>query len=92
MPPGTRFADSTHEYIKATVTKYRGEVAQTIEKVRVLTVIAESIGATMSQFSLAWCLETRNNSSMIIRTSRSEQIDEDVGALQAITEELMRKV
>jgi voltage-dependent potassium channel beta subunit len=95
IPPGTRFADSPDDYIKMTVGKYTGEVAQKIDKVKALTPLAQSIGATMSQFSLAWCLKNKNVSSVIIGASRPEQVTENVKALgfvDLITDDIMRQV
>jgi aryl-alcohol dehydrogenase-like predicted oxidoreductase len=95
IPAGTRVADAGDDYIKMTVGKYTGEVGQKIEKVKALTPLAESIGATMAQFSLAWCLKNKNVSSLIIGASRSEQVTENVKALEfvgLITDEMMKKV
>jgi aryl-alcohol dehydrogenase-like predicted oxidoreductase len=95
IPASTRFADPDNDYIKMTVGKYTGEVSQKIEKVKALTPLAQSIGATMAQFSLAWCLKNKNVSSLIIGASRPEQVTENVKALEfvdLITDEMMKKV
>ncbi|KKY24296.1 putative aldo keto [Phaeomoniella chlamydospora] len=96
IPAGTRFADSVDDYIQMTVGKYGDdEVTQKITKVKALTSLAESIGATMAQFSLAWCLKNNHVSSLIIGASRPEQVLENIRALDfvhRITEDMMKAV
>ncbi|OAA68579.1 Aldo/keto reductase [Niveomyces insectorum RCEF 264] len=96
IPAGSRFADSKDKFVKAAASKFgSGEVAEKIEKVKALTAVAASIGATMAQFSLAWCLANPHVSSLIIGASRPEQIEENVKALEfvdKITEDVRRQV
>jgi voltage-dependent potassium channel beta subunit len=52
-----------------------------IEKVRRLTPIAESLGATTAQLALAWCLCNETVSTVITGASRPEQVTENMKAL-----------
>ncbi len=51
-----------------------------LEKVQKLLPIAESIGLSMAQLALAWCLRQGNVSSVIIGASRPSQVDDNAGA------------
>ncbi|MFA9560472.1 aldo/keto reductase family protein [Evansella sp. AB-rgal1] len=47
-----------------------------------LTELAEELGATLSQFALAWVLRQKNVSSAIIGSSRPSQIEENIKAIE----------
>ena len=51
-----------------------------LAKVQKLEPIAESVGLSMAQLALAWCLRQKNVSSVIIGASRSEQVEDNAGA------------
>jgi len=52
-----------------------------ISRVRALASIADDMGATLAQFSLAWCLQNKHVSSVITGASRVEQVHENMRAL-----------
>ena len=57
--------------------------------------IADKIGCSMAQMSLAWCLKNQNVSSVITGASRPEQIIDNVKALtflDALTPEVMKDI
>ena len=47
-------------------------------------VLADELGATLAQFSLAWCATNPHVSSVITGASRVEQVRENLGALEVI--------
>jgi L-glyceraldehyde 3-phosphate reductase len=53
-----------------------------LAKVRRLNAVAEARGQTLAQMSLAWVLRHPEVTSALIGASRTEQIDDAVGALQ----------
>jgi voltage-dependent potassium channel beta subunit len=53
-------------------------------KVRNLKAIADELGCTLSQLSLAWCASNRRVSSVITGASRVEQVQENLGALDVL--------
>jgi aryl-alcohol dehydrogenase-like predicted oxidoreductase len=53
-------------------------------KVRSLKAIADELGCTLSQLSLAWCASNRRVSSVITGASRVEQVQENLGALDVL--------
>lgn len=52
-----------------------------IEKVRQLTLIANDLGCTTAQLSLAWCLSNEKVSAVITGASRPQQVTENMKAL-----------
>lgn len=57
--------------------------------------IAERLGVTQSQLSLAWCLKNPNVSSVITGASRPEQIVENCKALKVLdqlTPEVLKEI
>jgi aryl-alcohol dehydrogenase-like predicted oxidoreductase len=58
--------------------------ADRLAKVAVLDPIAQEMGASLAQFSLAWCLQNPHVSSVLTGASRVEQIHENMKALQFV--------
>lgn len=55
-----------------------------LAKVRALQPIAKSVGCTLSQLSIAWCLKNPNVSTVILGASRVEQLRENLGAEKVV--------
>jgi aryl-alcohol dehydrogenase-like predicted oxidoreductase len=58
--------------------------ADKLSRVRALQPIADAMGASLSQFSLAWCLQNPHVSSVITGASRVQQVHENMRALEFI--------
>lgn len=66
---------------------------EVVGKVDKLKIVADEIGVTLAQFSLAWCLRKPNITSVIIGATRKEQVVENSKAVDIIfTDELDNKV
>jgi aryl-alcohol dehydrogenase-like predicted oxidoreductase len=74
-PAGTRAA--SHQMGWA-MDRFRDD--DVLRAVQRLAPIAEGLGITMAQLSLAWVLREENVASAIIGASRPEQVEENVGA------------
>ncbi|WP_419874936.1 aldo/keto reductase family protein [Candidatus Pristimantibacillus sp. PTI5] len=85
VPAGSRAAnDKTNGVINSYL---REDVLQVAEK---LEQLAASIGASLSQFALAWVLRQPNISSAIIGSSRPAQVEENVKAVDLVlTDDLL---
>jgi voltage-dependent potassium channel beta subunit len=69
--------------------------ARSLRKVQALRPIADAMGATLSQFSLAWCLQNPHVSSVITGASRLQQVHENLRAVDFIdrfTPDVMREI
>ncbi|MEN9934982.1 MAG: hypothetical protein RLZZ387_1561 [Chloroflexota bacterium] len=89
IPADSRAALQGYEWLQKGITPER------VEKVRALKPIADELGATMSQFALAWCLKNPNVSTVITGASRAQQVTENMKALEIapkITDEVMALV
>jgi voltage-dependent potassium channel beta subunit len=53
-------------------------------KVRELKTIADELGVTLAQLSIAWCAANPNVSTVITGASRVEQVRDNLGALDAL--------
>jgi len=66
-----------------------------LEKVDKLKPIATSIGCTLAQLSLAWCLKNPNVSTVITGASNPQQIIENFKSLeivQQLTPDIMEEI
>ncbi len=64
-------------------------------KVRKLQSIAEELGCSLAQLSLAWCAKNPHVSSVITGASRPEQVTDNLGALDVIPrldDELLKRM
>lgn len=95
-PPGSRLVESEHGYVKG-MRRAFGDDAWTkqLEKTASLKPIADDLGITTAQLSLAWILKNPNISSMITGASRPEQVRANVRALafvDKLTTEVLERI
>lgn len=65
------------------------------QQVRKLTTIAEKLGGTVTQLSLAWAAKNPNVSTVILGATKVEQLEDNFGALKLLdklTPELMEDI
>lgn len=60
------------------------EGKEKISKVGQLMPIAESLGCSMAQMAIAWCLTNPNVSTVITGASKPEQVEENLAALEIV--------
>ena len=78
VPEGSRAAMTEMGWIRDRFTPEK------IDKVRKLTVLAEGMGVTTAQLALAWILHRKEVNSVITGATRVEQLDENLGAAEAV--------
>lgn len=78
VPEGSRAAMTEMGWIRDRFTPEK------IDMVRKLTVLAEGMGVTTAQLALAWILHRKEVSSVITGATRVEQLDENLGAAEAV--------
>ena len=79
IPEGSRAALPGYEWLKDMLTDPTRN-----EQVRALGAIAERLGVSTAQLSIAWCAANPNVSTVITGASRVEQVHENLGALKAL--------
>ena len=90
IPPGSRGEVGGYEFLHKELTD-----PDRLARVAALKPLADRMGASLAQFSLAWCLQNRHVSTVITGASRVEQIRENMRALEfvdAFTPELMDEI
>lgn len=95
-PPGSRLAESEDGYVK-NLRKTVGDDTWTrqLKQVAALKPVADELGVSTAQLSLAWILKNPNISSMITGASRPEQVLDNVRALALVdklTDEIIEKI
>lgn len=90
IPEGSRATLPGYEWIQKEVI-----TAERIQKVKTLQPVADELGCSLAQLSLAWCLKNPNVSTVITGASRVEQFLHNLGALpvvDALTPEVMARI
>lgn len=79
IPEGSRGSVKGLEFLKDGLTD-----PERLAKVDALKPLADEMGATLAQFSLAWCLQNPRVSTVITGASRVSQLEENVKALEFV--------
>jgi voltage-dependent potassium channel beta subunit len=79
IPPDSRGTIKGYEWLAERLTE-PGRIA----KVRQLAPIAQGLGCTLAQMSLAWCLKNPHVSTVITGASRPAQVRENMQALAVV--------
>ena len=90
VPEGSRATLPGYEWLRSMLTDEKRNA-----KVAELKVIADELGITLSQLSLAWCAKNPNVSTVITGASNAEQVRENMTALDAmplLTKEIMDRI
>lgn len=90
IPQGSRGSLKGFDWLREKLTDQAA-----IEKVKKMQEIASSLGITMAQMAIAWCVKNPNISTVITGASRVEQVTENMKAMQAVeklTPEIMSAI
>jgi voltage-dependent potassium channel beta subunit len=90
IPEGSRAALPGYEWLRGRMTD-----ADANERVRRLKTIADELGCSLAQLSIAWCARNPNVSTVILGASRLEQLHDNLGALDVLrklTGDVMRRI
>jgi aryl-alcohol dehydrogenase-like predicted oxidoreductase len=79
VPKGSRGSLESLAWLRDQITD-----ADRLAKVAALEPIAKQMGATLAQFSLAWCLQNPWVSTVITGASRVEQVHENMKAIDFV--------
>jgi voltage-dependent potassium channel beta subunit len=90
IPADSRGALPGYEWLLPRLTN-----AERLAKVRALQNVADGLGCTLAQMSIAWCLKNPNVSTVITGASRVSQIHENfkaLGIVEKLTPEVMENI
>jgi len=79
VPGDSRGALEGYEWLREELTN-----AERLAMVSALQPLANSMGATLAQFSIAWCLQNKHVSTVITGASRVSQIHENMKSLEFV--------
>jgi aryl-alcohol dehydrogenase-like predicted oxidoreductase len=95
VPEDSRFATNPGFFSNTVKELQTPEGKAKIEKVRKLTAVAERLGGTATQLSLAWAAANPNVSTVILGATKVDQIHDNCKALDLIpklTPEVMEEI
>lgn len=90
IPADSRGASHDYDWLKYELTN-----ADRLRQTAALAPIAEEMGATLAQFSLAWCLQNPWVSTVMTGASRLEQVQENMKACDFVdkfTPDIMARI
>ena len=79
IPSDSRGARTELDWLQSQVTD-----KDRLDKVSALVPLAEQMGASLAQFSLAWCLQNPYVSTVMTGASRVEQVNENMKAIEFV--------
>jgi aryl-alcohol dehydrogenase-like predicted oxidoreductase len=79
VPAGSRATLPGYEWLRETLTDPEANA-----RVRALKEVADDLGVSLAQLSIAWCAANPHVSTVITGASRVEQVRENLGALRAL--------
>jgi voltage-dependent potassium channel beta subunit len=90
VPEGSRASLKGYEWLKKELVN-----PDHMPKVRALATVAASVGCTLAQLAIAWCLKNPHVSTVITGASRPSQVTENLAAMavvEKLTPEVMTRI
>lgn len=82
IPEDSRLALPGYEWLRKKIESPEGRAD--MARVAKLLPIAKELGIAPAQFALAWCLKNPHVSTVMLGATRREQLEENLGALDAL--------
>ncbi len=82
-----------YEWLRDMLLSEEGQ--ERLQKVRVLSGVADELGTNMARLALAWCLKNPNVSTVITGASRVSQVEDNMKAVDLVdqlTDDVMEKI
>jgi len=90
IPEGSRFGLSGFDWLRDRWMK-----DDFLKRVRDLASLAQSLGMTMAQLSIAWCLKNKNVTTVILGATSRQQLTENLASSELtsrLTDDVMQKI
>jgi voltage-dependent potassium channel beta subunit len=90
IPEGSRASLKNYEWLQKHIL-----VEEKLAVARQLAEVADDLGVTMAQLSLAWCLKNPNVSTVITGASKVSQVKENMKAVEVkekLTDDVMERI
>uniref|UniRef100_UPI0037E7131C voltage-gated potassium channel subunit beta-2-like n=1 Tax=Semicossyphus pulcher TaxID=241346 RepID=UPI0037E7131C len=82
IPPNSRASLKGYQWMKDKILSEEGHRQQV--KLKELQAVAERLGCTLPQLAIAWCLRNEGVNSVLLGASRTEQLMENIRAIQVL--------
>ncbi|XP_028266301.1 voltage-gated potassium channel subunit beta-2-like [Parambassis ranga] len=82
IPPSSRASLKGYQWLKDKIVSEEGHRQQL--KLKDLQAVAERLGCTLPQLAIAWCLRNDGVNSVLLGASRTEQLMENIRAIQVL--------
>ena len=93
VPKGSRMSLPEYKFLRDKLESKEG--ADRLNKVKRLGKVADKLGVSLAQLSLAWCLKNKNVSTVILGATNTKQLDENLKSIQykdLLTESIMSRI
>ena len=93
IPDGSRMSLPDYKFLRDKLESKEG--SDRLNKVKRLGKVADKLGVSLAQLSLAWCLKNKNVSTVILGATNTKQLDENLKSIQyknLLTDSVMGRI
>ena len=93
IPKGSRMSLPDYKFLRDKLESKEG--SDRLNKVKRLGKIADKLGISLAQLSLAWCLKNKNVSTVILGATNTKQLDENLKSIEykdLLTDSVMGRI
>ena len=93
IPDGSRMSLPDYKFLRDKLESKEG--SDRLNKVKRLGKVADKLGISLAQLSLAWCLKNKNVSTVILGATNTKQLDENLKSIQykdLLTDSVMGRI
>ena len=93
IPAGSRMSLPDYKFLRDKLESEEG--SDRLNKVKRLGKVADKLGVSLAQLSLAWCLKNKNVSTVILGATNTKQLDENLKSIEykdLLTDSVMGRI
>ena len=93
IPDGSRMSLPDYKFLRDKLESKEG--SDRLNKVKRLGKVADKLGVSLAQLSLAWCLKNKNVSTVILGATNTKQLDENLKSIEykdLLTDSVMGRI
>ena len=93
IPKGSRMSLPDYKFLRDKLESKEG--SDRLKKVKRLGKVADKLGVSLAQLSLAWCLKNKNVSTVILGATNTKQLDENLKSIEykdLLTDSVMGRI
>ena len=93
IPKGSRMSLPDYKFLRDKLESKEG--SDRLSKVKRLGKVADRLGVSLAQLSLAWCLKNKNVSTVILGATNTKQLDENLKSIEykgLLTDSVMGRI